>query len=121
VAVVKATVFYLGGKIAVCQINHPGGAVSVAEASVEPDGTVRVLPQTIREATVKTRVTVVLPDEATAQDEVDRLALQMRRFRQRLKRFDRAALAGSNVVRVRAQARAAVRDIGRLLPCLLAR
>jgi hypothetical protein len=116
VAVVKATVFYVDERIAVCRINEPDGGVLVAEAQVGEDGSVRVLPQTVRRVTVKHRVNVTLPDEASAQDYVDQLALAIRRFRLRLKKFDRKTLEGSNSVRVLAQARAAMRDLEEFMP-----
>lgn len=114
-AAVKATVFYVGGPIAVCRLELEEG-VAVAEASVDADGTVRILPQTVRMARVRYGVEVVMPDEANAQDEVDRLALQIRRFRLRLKKFDRSTLEGTAHGRVLAQARGAMRDLTEFVP-----
>lgn len=106
----KARVFDLGHGVGVCHLQGTDGAF-VAE--VVMDG-LRVLPQSVRPVVAVTVADLVVDDDPSDQDHVDRMALAITRLRTRLAEFDDTTMSRCDPAELQAQARALVLEAGRL-------
>lgn len=102
-----ATIYDLGRGVGVCHLRS-GSECFVAEIVMDD---LRVLPQSVRPILDEEIAVLEVDDEPTPQDHVDRAALGIERFRQRLAAFSVDGITGLDVAGLLAKADAAEREL----------